>query len=335
MHFKVGLRAYQSADMWALGVLLFRMLTGKTPWAKSERPIQEAIVTHTVEFGKEWKSMPDAKDVVEKLLRREGRIRLTADKVLRHPWIILSRTKVSKSKMIRVLQNVIFNTTESTFKKFCMRVIAEDMPPEKLAVVTQAFRAIDKNGDGTLEVSEIEAALRKYGEEEGSASEIFEAIDRDASGSLNFAEFTAVSIGPAEYCDKETLWHCFNRFDKDGNGSFDRDEIGTVVREIEHLNEATALEREVEEIALDVDMPVDFDTFVHHMITPAGQPVSSLKVSLDRFCHSVFKVDVHGVRHISPKAYDQSKAQNPLLKSPYSKTEYLSVGKRKQSEKLQ
>jgi len=329
MHFKVGLRAYQSADMWSLGIILYLMLTGSLPWAKSQTPLQEAIASDSIEFGKEWRLMPDAKDIVEKLLRGEGRIRLTADKVLRHPWIILSRTKVSKSKMIRVLQNVIFNTTETTFKKFCMRVIAEEMPPEKLAVVTQAFRAIDKNGDGSLEVSEIESALRRYGEEEGQAAEIFEAIDRDASGSLNFAEFTAVSIGPAEYCDKETLWHVFNRFDKDGNGSFDRSEIGTVVREIEHLSESSGLEHQVEEIAIDVSMPVDFDTFVHHMITPAGAHVSTLKVGWDRFCHSVFKVDMHGVRHIAPKMYDHNKAKNRLLISPYSKTEHICVGKQK------
>merc|ERR1719296_192071 len=117
-----------------------------------------------------------------------------------HPWILLSKTKVSKSKMIRVLQNVIFNTTESTFKKFCMRVIAEDMSPEKLMVVTQAFRQIDTNSDGTLEVKEVAKALKRYTEEEGDeslAESVFEAIDRNASGSLNFAEFTAVSIGPA------------------------------------------------------------------------------------------------------------------------------------------
>merc|ERR1719190_292411 len=100
-------------------------------------------------------------------------------------------------------------------------------------MIQNAFSIIDKNGDGNLEVEEIRAVLKKYGEEEGAADEIFEAIDRDASGTLNFAEFTAVSIGPSEYCDKEVLWHCFNRFDQDGNGSFDRAEIGTVVREAE------------------------------------------------------------------------------------------------------
>merc|ERR550514_962625 len=129
---------------------------------------------------------------------------------------------MSRSKMMRVLQNVVYNTTESTFKKFAMRVIAEDMSQETLDIVEGAFRYIDKNGDGSLEVREIVDCLNKYIEEEGpNGDEIFQAIDRDASGTISFAEFTAVSIGPHEYLNKETLWRTFNRFDRNQSGKFD------------------------------------------------------------------------------------------------------------------
>jgi len=321
VHFKAQLKAYQNVDMWALGVIVYRMLTGKLPFpGKTVGDKKESIKSSVVAFGKEWDAMQDAKDVVSGLLRHSGRIRTSAEKVLKHPWITLSKTRVSKSKMMRVLHNVIFNTQESTFKKFTMRVIAEDMPAEKLEIVTKAFRSIDKNGDGTLEVEEIRSVLKKYGEEEGEADEIFDAIDRDASGTLNFAEFTAVSIGPSEYCDKEALWHAFNRFDKDGNGAFDKKEIMTVVREVEHLSDIEALEKEVEEISTDIDMPVDFDTFVQIIVTPSGQKASKLSSGWNRFCYTVMKVDNHKVRHIPPKQYGASdKAMNPLLKSPYSR----------------
>jgi len=328
-HFRNQLKSYMSSDMWSLGVLLFKMLTGRLPFTgRTTDETKEHIKSSAVDFGSEWKSMPEAKDLVHSLLKHSGRIRLTAEKVLKHPWILLSRTRVSRSKMMRVLQNVIFNATESTFKKFAMRVIAEDMSAEKLDIVTRAFRYIDKNGDGTLELEEIRAVLKKYseevlktyGDEEGVADEIFDAIDRDASGTLNLAEFTAVSIGPSEYCNKETLWHTFNRFDKDGNGAFDKQEIMTVVREVEHLSDGALLEKEVEEISRNIDMPVDFDTFVQIIITPVGQSVSKLNCSWDRFCYNVMKVDNHKVRHIEPRRYDQSsKPANPLLRSPYAR----------------
>jgi len=312
-----GVKAYQATDCWALGVLLYRMLTGKMPFLKKEGNDMRKTITETsVHFGTEWRDMREAKEVVHGLLRHSSRIRMTADQVARHPWIALSKASISRSKMMRVLNNVMWNTTESTFKKFTFRVIAEDMPAEKLAIVTQAFRYIDKDGDGNLDVEEIRKVLKRYGEEEASADEIFEAIDRDASGSLNFAEFTAVSLGPHEYCDSETLWHTFNRFDKDGNGNFDKAEIMTVMREVEYVADGAILENEVEEIAKDIKMPVDFDTFVQIIVTPTGQPISMASTSLDRFCYSVMKVDRHKVRHIPPKKFDSGKAG--IFRSPYA-----------------
>jgi len=318
VYMRTQIKTYTSCDLWSLGVLLFRMLTGKMPFHAPKLDLKEAIKGSIVQFDKEWEQMPDARDVVGSLLKRSPRIRITAERILKHPWITLSKARVSKSKMMRVLQNVAFNTTENTFKKFAMRVIAEDMAPEKLMIVKKAFRSIDKNGDGMLNVEEIRQALKKYGEEEGQADEIFEAIDRDSSGTLNFAEFTAVSIGPHEYCDKEILWHTFNRFDKDSNGAFDKDEITTVLREVENLADGVSVQNQVEEIAKDIEMPVDFDTFVQIMVTPAGQPISKFKCSWDHICYQVLKVDNHGVRHITPKTYEPvDKWANPLLKSPY------------------
>lgn len=299
-----SIKAFASLDMWALGILLFRMLTGTMPFAECPDPDKkkEMIKSESVKFSPDWAKMPDARDVVQGLLRHNGRIRLGAEKVLKHPWLMLSKEYISRTKMIRILQNVVYNTQESTFKKFALRVIAEDMAQEKIEIVQKAFQRIDRNNDGSLEVREISDVLRKYLEDDGQyTDEIFEAIDRDASGSLNFAEFSAVSIGRPEYCDKEVLWHVFNRFDRDGNGSFDQDEIARTLREVEQLAEGAQVTAEVEEIAGNIAMPMDFDTFVHIMITPAGQNVNSLALTWDKMCYQVMKVDNQKVRHITPR----------------------------------
>lgn len=343
-NYQDNVKAYMQCDMWATGVVCYRMLTGKMPFsAKSDVKLEDVIKSSTAAFGAEWDAMPDAREVVQGLLKKSGRIRLTAERVLRMPWLAVSREPVSKSKMLRVIKNVMQNCTESTFKKFALRVMAEDMSAEKLEVVERAFRFIDKNGDGTLEVVEIKAALRKYMKEEeeaiSAADDIFLAIDRDASGSLNFAEFVAVSIGPQEYTDKVAMWECFNRFDKDGNGSFSKEEIATVAKRVDFLAEGAQIDEVVEVIAQDIELPVDFDTFVQIMLTPPGQKINTMKVGWDRFCNNVFKVDNHKVRHLVAKARDQEQqeaANNPLMRSPYRKPSSPGGGgKRRTSSTLQ
>lgn len=325
-----SIKIYVSCDMWALGVLAYKMLTGNSPYPNAKgNELIEQVKTSTISFeDKVWESMEDAKNAVQSLLRHSGRLRVSAEKFLKHPWIAKDRERMSRSKMMRVLQNVIYNSAESTFKKFTMRVIAEEMGNDKFEIVQAAFRVCDKNGDGSLDLSEIRGVLGKYLEnEEGAANDIFDAIDRDASGTLNFAEFMAVSIGPHEYCDKETLWHTFNRFDKDGNGQFDQDEIGQVVREVEHLTETSQIAQEVEEISKDIEMPMDFDTFVHIMYTPTGTPIATGKRDLSRSCWQIFKIDCHGVRHIEPKAYEAAQCPtSPLLKSPYRRGSLIGTG---------
>jgi serine/threonine protein kinase len=75
-------------DMFAFGVLLFRLLSGERPFPSNNSQI---LKRHTIELrynvqGEDWESVSSsAKDLVRKLLinRQE---RLTAERALRHKW---------------------------------------------------------------------------------------------------------------------------------------------------------------------------------------------------------------------------------------------------------
>lgn len=85
--------------MWAVGVIFYILLCGYAPFQASKTSVLMAKIKqgdYTL-HEKYWKNVSaKAKDFVQKLLVLDTSKRLTAEKALRHPWMLESASNLNK-----------------------------------------------------------------------------------------------------------------------------------------------------------------------------------------------------------------------------------------------
>lgn len=80
----------RAVDVWAGGVVLYILLSGKFPFGgKNESEYYQRVLTKEAYFpSEEWSSVSeDAKNLVRGMLSKDPTKRLTADECLTHPWL--------------------------------------------------------------------------------------------------------------------------------------------------------------------------------------------------------------------------------------------------------
>ncbi|KAK4571852.1 hypothetical protein RGQ29_030312 [Quercus rubra] len=90
----------EKVDIWSAGILLHALLVGVLPFrGDSKEAIFEAIKNVKLDFHTGvWESISKpARDLLGRMLTRDSSARITADEVLRHPWLLFYTERTPKT----------------------------------------------------------------------------------------------------------------------------------------------------------------------------------------------------------------------------------------------
>jgi len=167
-----------AADVWAAGVMLFQLLSGRFPFNDRRNPLQpslsmvwRSILEDDIEeqLKKDpWPSISEeAKDLVRQLLSKDPLLRPSAGKALQNIWVRAEGApELGRSRRVlggEVVQRLQRFATKCAFRQTVLQMMVSEM-------------------------TDCEEAGPKLAHSHSAASELFDSLDTDNDGSLSFQD---------------------------------------------------------------------------------------------------------------------------------------------------
>jgi calcium-dependent protein kinase len=265
----------EKIDMWSSGVIMYNLLSGKTPFDGSNAEILDKIKKgeYDITIPPLDKMSPSAKDLMQKLLTVDVNKRISVKEALQHPWFKEQNSKELYNKILdeKIVQKLLTNLKNykknSIIQETALAYLVHNFPQMKDVInACKLFNQIDLNGDGKITEEELYLGLKKRlnsGSLVEDVKKIFSVLDMNNDGFIEYEEFVRAAVSKEKFMGENVLKFAFRFFDKDNSGKIELKEIETIfkksVNDKEHMD--IAFNKIIFEVDKNRDGKISFEEF--------------------------------------------------------------------------
>lgn len=219
----------RSVDLWSCGVLMHFLLTGAPPF----RGITQVEVRNSVRVGKMQQLVgvsDDARDLLQRLLKREPYQRISAQAACEHIWVRDKAPNAKETGGIN-LSSLAANAQEyqahNSLVQIARRFVARSLNSNEIQHLGEILAMCDVDGNGYLTAEELKQGLLSSGFTDVPL-DLLDIVEKSPMG-LDYTDFIATTLQQKIFDEDADCWAAFKTFDSDGDGMISNDEIETVL----------------------------------------------------------------------------------------------------------
>jgi len=222
-------------DIWSCGVILYILLCGYPPF-KGDSELETLALVHEGKYSFEsvtWDRIShESKNLIKNLLEFDPKKRISAAEALKDPWIMghLESTTKPIRTSLKTFENLKkLNANEKLEKATISFIVHQMIASEKIEVLRNIFKSLDKDGSGTLTVEELNIGYQQYFKNslfsKQEFDELISSVNTNNKDHIEYEEFIQATINMQLVLTENNLELAFDYFDDDKTGRLSKENL--------------------------------------------------------------------------------------------------------------